>query len=479
MTDWVRDDFPDLLWVALVVEQEGDNGARLFSALQHEWLEQTREAGYSVEMDGRLSSLERMPTDARNTLSSILSRPDNKKLIPDALRTIAAWYPDMPGRWAFAEIGAPSADDMDDMLDVLVSALTKCLQRQGKALTVTAPLGWLLINGRLHLQESQIPILASYPTDPGTRSMAEAMLTSMYGAARGLAVGTEATPRAEGGWPARFWNANWELTPCMSRDSAPDVMEAADVESAQTSALEQVNDLWNEFMGVAFSDGVDLYRPARHEVVCALAIRSIRAAYAMTQSPFMWGGEHGSAALRSLVETEILITWLHYKDDPNLYEKFISYGQGKQKLMRAHVEEAIGEAGGAENSRLSDLASFLDTRLGGEGAEMFMEVSVHPSFAGGSINTRSMAEGVGMQDLYSRVFQPLSASVHGEWSALDNYVVDRCINPLHRFHRIPVQYLTPMLGQDTLAAAIGSLKRVLDAATESLSEDADAPTDSA
>ncbi|WP_385870288.1 DUF5677 domain-containing protein [Streptomyces viridiviolaceus] len=474
LTDWVRDDFPDLLWIALVVEQEGDEGARLISALQHDWLEKTRGADYSVELDGRLSSLEKMPTAARSDFLHLLSRHDSERLVPHALRTIAAWYPEMPGRWAFAEIGAPSAGDMDEMLDALVRTLALCLQRRGKALTVTAPLGWLLINGRLHLQESQVSILASYPVDPNTRSMAEAMLTSMYGATKALAVGMEGAPRAEGDWPARFWNANWELTPCMSQDSPPVVMEDADVASAQGAALEQLNDLWNEFMGIAFSGGVDLYRPARHEVVCALAVRCIRAVYAMVQSPLMWGGEHGAAVLRSLVETEILVAWLHYKNDLELYEKFILYGQGKQKLMRAHVEEAMGESSDSENSKLSDLASFLDSRLGGASAEMFMEVSVHPSFAGGSVNTRSMAEEVGMQDLYSRFFQPLSASVHGEWSALDNYVVDRCVNPLHRFHRIPVQYLTPILGQETLAGAIGGLRRVLDAATESLSGGANA-----
>lgn len=471
LTDWVRDDFPDLLWIALLIEQEGDGGARLISSLQQEWLEQTRDAEYSSELDGKLSSLERMPAPARNDFLNLISRHDSARIVPKALRTVAAWYPDMPGRWAFAEIGAPSASDLDEMLDTLVRALLLCLGRRGKALVVTAPLGWLLLSGRLHLQESQISILSSYPNDPASRPMAEAILTSMYGAAKGLAEVDEEAPHAENCWAANFWNANWEITPCMTGDSPPATMEQADVTSAQDAALDQVNELWNEFMEITFSNGVSLYRPAQHEVVCALAVRAIRGVYTMAQSPLLWGGEHGSAILRSLVETEILITWLDHKNESELYEKFITYGQGKQKLMRAHIEEAMSEQGGEENAKLSALASFLDGRIGGQGAEMMMEVSVHPSFAGGSVNTRSMAEDVGMQDLYSRVFQPLSASVHGEWSALDNYVVDRCMNPLHRFHRIPVQYLTPILSQDTLTAAISSLKRVLDAAKISLSDD--------
>lgn len=471
LTDWVRDDFPDLLWIALIIEQEGDEGARLISSLQHEWLEQTRDANYSSELDGRLSSLEKMPASARSDFLNLISRHDSARLVPKSLRTIAGWYPDMPGRWAFAEIGAPSASDMDEMLDALVRTLLLCVGRRGKALTVTAPLGWLMLSGSLHLQESQISILSSYPTDPASRPMAEAILTSMYGAAKGLAAVDEDVPHAERGWGEHFWNANWELTPCMTGDSPPAVIEQVDVTSAQNAALVQVNELWNEFMEIAFSNGVSLYRPAQHEVVCALAIRAIRGVYVMTQSPLLWGGEHGSAVLRSLVETEILITWLDHKNDLELYEKFIAYGQGKQKLMRAHVEEAMSEQGGEANPNLSALASFLDGRIGGQGAEMMIEVSVHPSFAGGSVNTRTMAEDVGMQDLYTRVFQPLSASVHGEWSALDNYVVDRCMNPLHRFHRIPVQYLTPILSRDTLTAAVSSLKRVLDAATNSLSDD--------
>ncbi len=54
------------------------------------------------------------------------------------------------------------------------------------------------------------------------------------------------------------------------------------------------------------------------------------------------------------------------------------------------------------------------------------------------MDTRKIAAEVGLSDIYNLVFTPSSAVVHGEWSALRSYNLQRCMNPLHRFHRIPV-----------------------------------------
>lgn len=44
---------------------------------------------------------------------------------------------------------------------------------------------------------------------------------------------------------------------------------------------------------------------------------------------------------------------------------------------------------------------------------------------------------MGLKDLYRFLYSPTSADVHGERISLRDTNLRRCINPLHRFHRVP------------------------------------------
>jgi len=35
---------------------------------------------------------------------------------------------------------------------------------------------------------------------------------------------------------------------------------------------------------------------------------------------------------------------------------------------------------------------------------------------------------------YNKIYQPASGVTHGEWWAIEDNVMERCMNPLHRFH---------------------------------------------
>ena len=50
---------------------------------------------------------------------------------------------------------------------------------------------------------------------------------------------------------------------------------------------------------------------------------------------------------------------------------------------------------------------------------------------------RTMAFEAGLEDLYRNVYQAASGVQHGEWWALEDYALQRCLNPLHRFHAVP------------------------------------------
>ena len=42
-------------------------------------------------------------------------------------------------------------------------------------------------------------------------------------------------------------------------------------------------------------------------------------------------------------------------------------------------------------------------------------------------------------------FAPSSADAHGEWAHLDRYALSRCVNPTHRFRRVPRKENVPSI----------------------------------
>jgi len=42
-----------------------------------------------------------------------------------------------------------------------------------------------------------------------------------------------------------------------------------------------------------------------------------------------------------------------------------------------------------------------------------------------------------LEDLYHSTMIPASSALHGDWSALDEYLLVRCTHPLHDAHAVP------------------------------------------
>ena len=77
-------------------------------------------------------------------------------------------------------------------------------------------------------------------------------------------------------------------------------------------------------------------------------------------------------------------------------------------------------------------------------------------------NVRKMAEEAGVKDTYDRYYDWSSGYVHGHWGAVRDSVFTVCLNPLHRYHRIPfvprldMPSVLPEFGQDTQSNDRGS-----------------------
>jgi hypothetical protein len=169
--------------------------------------------------------------------------------------------------------------------------------------------------------------------------------------------------------------------------------------------------------------------------------------------------EHGSSITRALLEARIVLKWLFQRDDPELFSKFKNYGRGRIKLLKLHLEE-YRDSLKDPSPDLDKHIEYLDALVNQDIWEEFQDISIEGNFAG--IDTRKMAEQVGLLSEYRLLFAPASASVHGEWAALDQYVLTACENPLHRHHRIPRADLHVRLGPELVDSAIAIASQLVD-----------------
>src|SRR5665213_4249765 len=86
-------------------------------------------------------------------------------------------------------------------------------------------------------------------------------------------------------------------------------------------------------------------------------------------------------------------------------------------------------------TEISELAKYVKERAGGDIGDEFQAVSIETTFSG--LTMRKMAEQAGMTEVYNHIYQSASGVVHGEWWAIEDYAMQRCMNPLHLMHNIP------------------------------------------
>lgn len=258
-------------------------------------------------------------------------------------------------------------------------------------------------------------------------------------------------------WAKAFWNLNALVTECMPEEPAgqaspppePDgelLAEKLTVDVDQL-ALDDPVDERQDAVALVNATGnmlaryvaalqnivpLDLFDPTRNEVHAGLVTRAARWVIAGLRSPHTWNGEQGAEVTRILAEAEIYLAWL--AANPDGYRTFQEFGRGRAKLAGLHAEELL-----AKLEDVPDEWRTAQKRLsamgGGNQVMDVTNVSVESTFSGQSI--REMASQSDLAELYKNVYQMSSGVLHGEWWAVTDYSMQRCMNPLHRFHMIP------------------------------------------
>ncbi len=136
----------------------------------------------------------------------------------------------------------------------------------------------------------------------------------------------------------------------------------------------------------------------------------------------------GRILLRTMVENFITLKYLAHNDNKAIWQQFRSYGTGQAKLafLKNLQEETVPSF-----VNLNDLFDYANEDLWQE----FGDINIKPW---SEKNLRKMAQESGVKEFYDKYYDWASGYVHGNWAAIRDSVFTVCLNPLHRYHRIPL-----------------------------------------
>lgn len=169
------------------------------------------------------------------------------------------------------------------------------------------------------------------------------------------------------------------------------------------------------------------------EVVAGLLARQVTLATQLALAPQIWNGHVAPLILRAMTDVHITLAWI-FKDPAPRAEKYVKYGLGQKKLFLEHFKADLTDRGFKDVDN-HPVVRELERSLNAQRFHFLTEVSVG-SWA--ETDTRKMAAEAGCEDLYRFAYSPFSAVVHSTWNHVCDYNLVPCPNPLHAYHRVPV-----------------------------------------
>ncbi|QWF21013.1 hypothetical protein KM427_18955 [Nocardioides sp. LMS-CY] len=489
--DWFKDDLPDMLWPALVLAEQGNDAIRSFvswqKAVQDALSGHDETALVAESLDGRLTNLARLAIKIPSAAAVVSEQADEHGLLSAGVRSVLTSYPYMPVPWLTANVEVHVPDQAD--IDLVRRALLESVSDGHREALMKCFHTWSTVQaGTFSSDQQTIDLLKAYPDEEESRSQADTVIRSQWGAHKGMLTVEDPSYFDEAiKWARVFWGANSMTSQCVRKretdsettrtpasdgsslndthvpvaesqgagatappqarpdpDSKPDALDGppAVVEDVGANATlvppdgahlrGLTMDLLSSFVEALETAPARLHDKERQEVVSGLVSRAGRDLIAVLTAPDLWCMEHGAHIVRMLVETKIYLHWMA-QQDPAIYREFQEYGAGKAKLYARIADEVPAEARTPgyqeaidELERLSHNHDIIDYRI----------VDTRDTFARGK-SIRSMADETGLLDFYRQAYSQASGVAHSEWWSIETHAMERCLNVLHGLHLIP------------------------------------------
>ncbi|MCP4607514.1 MAG: hypothetical protein GY845_02195 [Planctomycetes bacterium] len=182
---------------------------------------------------------------------------------------------------------------------------------------------------------------------------------------------------------------------------------------------------------------LDLTQRELHEVIGGLLARQVTLATQFALVPPIWNGHIAPLILRTMADTYITLAWI-FCEPLDRSRKYILYGLGQEKLHLEHRKSDLESQGLNPND--DPFVKANEQWLNTQRYTFLTEVNVG-SWSG--VDTRTMAQEAGCSTVYNLSYVPFSAATHSMWHHVSQHNLTVCSNPLHGYHRIPIDPETP------------------------------------
>ena len=406
---WADDRLPEWLWAGLLIERMGRLSAieLLKHAVQY-WIAKSDSLRPS---DLTFTALSKIGSSERCEFLSFLCKNEDAK---HALEPLLLLVSDLPGgqEWAQAIAGSPS----QDMWSALGRTVINMLDHQSQTATDCRWLRLLYYTAKNQMQheKNMAAALIFYPNVGDMRAVRPYIRATEMPLDFGQPIGYE--------WSKKFWRVCMDRTQCAPLDiSNHDNEIDAKISSEQIQELlEALKKHWDNVV-------TDTDINPKRDAVFGIAFYCISILGELVDGGTKVG-ILGRSGLRTIVECYITLAFLVKRDQDDLWKEYRQYGSGQAKLSFLKLTEKVEKQPTAFN--VDDLE-----RLANE--DFWQEFLPMNLGNWAKLNLRNMSEEAGIKEVYDSFYDWSSGFVHGHWGAVRDSVFVTCVNPLHRFHRIP------------------------------------------
>lgn len=458
--DWRRDFLPEFLWIEFLGQKYKD--VQLHQ-IYDDFLD-ALEKHFDTEkfiLSGTLSDFGRIPTECRE---AILREEEDKIYFAfeNVIGSLLMLYPNCPANWLISEeFKVKNKINHEYELANLKNSLLRLFKAKDHYCSYIRmmPLKRMLKHQKLFFPPDIdiVKLLPKYPDQltEDERNKVEAFSRpSVNMFLQGM--GNQDYSHIDYNWCSYFWNHNFEISVCEEFTYSQEELigkEERNLLDKIPAECDKIVEHIDAYIALLTSQyKYNIYDPSKDEIILGLFARLSRLTKLVLSSISLWTVDIARIFLRCITDTSITLVFLINENDDKLFEAFINYGLGKEKLLLLHLQDEYKESQGPSGEVFEE----IQEQLGGFAVEM-IDIELG---AWSKVDTRKMAFKIGFEDLYRLVYDPTSADVHGNWTSVRNINLKRCINPLHRFHRLP-NISDPPIFLDPLLLSISIYRKTI------------------
>ncbi len=422
-TSWIDACIPNALWVCILTsfldQDEYLNLFRKVVANARENLENRKNLFITHNYLGVLSD-----SDFDGLLGPIFEHAEAKHLLR-ALRLVES----LPDKRHWARNVTEPDTDFDQ--SILVHAVADNFDHQSQRAT---DIRWFklafsaLAREQIILPPKLLDQIGRYPNYGDMQSVRPSIRAAEI-AFRSFELPTEGvgpeTKSSEFASPPRvhaneFWEEMLKSSGCVFPKHSVDLHAgSAELTREVLDILEKVDTHFFETLEVSSAD-------PRHDGAFGLCLYATTLLFDSAHG-YVHGRPEGRIVLRAISEALITLRFLTLKDDETLWLKYRRYGAGQAKLSFLKF------------IRDADVPDYVDIEVMEHLANEDMWLEFEDIDLGNWAGTdlRKMAMEADSKDVYDRYYDWASGYSHGHWAAVRDSVFVNCLNPLHRFHRVP------------------------------------------